>query len=136
MREYREEIRPAVTPLLAGADSLFMMEDRVRAIEEMEASSEGWAFVLVELAVLLPGDTHLQRLQAAGDTIVLEAVGGKAGEVLEALRRSTTLSDPRLEGPIQRDVEGGETTGERFRLSAIRKDGSPGTLPQPEEGEL
>jgi len=136
VRQYREEIRPSVIPLMAGADSLFMLEDRVRAIEEVEASSEGWAFVLVELAVLLPQDTHLERIQAAGDTLVLEAIGGRAGEVLEALRRSATLSDPRLEGPIQRDVEGGAATRERFRLSAIRKEASPSSLTQPAEGAL
>jgi hypothetical protein len=136
VRQYREEIRPSVAPLMAGADSLFMLEDQVRAIEEVEASSEGWAFVLVELAVLLPQDTHLERIQAAGDTLVLEAVGGRAGEVLEALRRSATLSDPRLEGTIQRDVEDGEATGERFRLSAVRKEGSPPSLPQSTEGAL
>jgi hypothetical protein len=136
VREYREEIRPSVAPLMAGADSLFMLEDQVRAIEEVEANSEGWAFVLVELAVLLPQDTHLERLQAAGDTLVLEAVGGRAGDVLEALRRSATLSDPRMEGTIQRDVEDGAATGERFIMSAVRKEGSPSSLSQPIEGEL
>jgi hypothetical protein len=136
VRQYRDEIRLSVAPLMAGADSLFMFEDQVRAIEEVEATSEGWSFVLVELAVLLPQDTHLERIQAAGDTLVLEAVGGRAGEVLEALRRSATLSDPRLEGTIQRDVEDGEATGERFRLSAIRKEGSPSSLPQSTEGAL
>jgi hypothetical protein len=136
VREYREEIRSSVAPLLAGADSLFRMEDQLRAIEEVEADSEGWAFVLVELAVLLPEDTHLERMQAAGDTLVIEAVGGRAGEVLEALRSSSTLIDPRLEGTIQRDVEGGETTRERFRLSAIRVEGPPSSLPQPAEGDL
>lgn len=136
IRQYREEIQPSVAPLLAGADSLLRMEDQVQAIEEVEADSEGWAFVLVELAVLLPEETHLERIQAAGDTLVLEAVGGRAGEVLEALTRSATLTDPRLEGTIQRDVEDGEATGERFRLSAIRVE-DPGTaLPEPAEGEL
>lgn len=136
VRQYREDIQFAVAPLMAGADSLFMIEDQVRAIEEIEASSDGWAFVLVELAVLLPQDTHLERIQTAGDTLVLEAVGGRAGEVLDALRRSATLSDPRLEGSIQRDVEGGTAIGERFRLSAIRKEGSSASLPQPTDGDL
>lgn len=136
IRQYREEIQPSVAPLLAGADSLFLMEDQIRAIEEVEASSEGWAFVLVELAVLLPEDTHLERIQAAGDTLVLEAVGGRAGEVLDALSRSETLSDPRLEGTIQRDVEGGEATRERFRLSAIRVEDPSATLPESAEGDL
>jgi Tfp pilus assembly protein PilN len=136
IRQHREDIQASVAPLLAGADSLLRMEDQVQAIEDVEADSEGWAFVLVELAVLLPEDTHLERIQAAGDTLVLEAVGGRAGEVLEALQRSATLTDPRLEGSIQRDVEDGEATGERFRLSAIRREDSAPSLPEAIEGEL
>jgi hypothetical protein len=85
----------------------------------MGRASARWTFSLVEVSVLLPSETHLVSLRAAGDTAVIEAEGGRAGDALAALRTATTLRDVRIEGTIQREIEDGTASGERFTLSAL-----------------
>ncbi|MEX1258846.1 MAG: PilN domain-containing protein [Gemmatimonadota bacterium] len=125
VRAERAEIREAVAPVLAAADSLGMIEERLASIGTLEEAASGWTFALVELAVVLPEDVHLAALQAAGDTLVMDAVGGRAGDALDALGNSSSFRDVQLEGTIQRDVEAGAAARERFTLSAIRADGLP-----------
>jgi Tfp pilus assembly protein PilN len=125
VRAERSEIREAVAPVLAAADSLGTIEERLASIEAIEGAAAGWTFALVELAVVLPQDVHLVALQTAGDTLVIDAVGGRAGDALDALGNSSSFSDIQLEGSIQRDVEAGAAARERFTLSAIRAGGLP-----------
>jgi Tfp pilus assembly protein PilN len=125
VRAERAEIREAVAPVLAAADSLGMIEERLASIGTLEEAASGWTFALVELAVVLPEDVHLAALQAAGDTLVMDAVGGRAGDALDALGNSSSFRDVQLEGTIQRDVEAGASARERFTLSAIRAEGLP-----------
>jgi len=115
----RAELRQAVRPALAARDSLDDINVRLDGLRSLGRESARWTFSLVELAMLLPSDTHLISLRAAGDTAVFEAVGGRAGDALAALRAAPTLRDVRIEGQIQRDLEGGTTSRERFTLSAI-----------------
>jgi Tfp pilus assembly protein PilN len=125
VRAERAEIREAVAPVLAAADSLAAIEERLASIGALEDAAGGWTFALVELAVVLPGDVHLASLQAAGDTLVMDAIGGRAGDALDALGNTSSFRDVQLEGAIQRDVEAGAAARERFTLSAIRAEGLP-----------
>jgi hypothetical protein len=115
----RAELSALVTPAMAQRDSLFRLEARLAELQALEAQARGWTSSLVELSVALPPETYLMSLRAAGDTVVLDAVGGRAGEALAALNSSRSLSDVRLEGTIQREIEGGTTARERFTLSGI-----------------
>jgi hypothetical protein len=115
----RAEIRSAVAPALAARDSLDRIAERVETLQALGREAARWTFSLVEISVLLPGETHLISLRAAGDTVVIEAEGGHAGDALEALRTATTLEDVRIEGTIQREIEDGSSAGERFTLSAV-----------------
>jgi Tfp pilus assembly protein PilN len=125
VREERAEIAEAVAPVLAAADSLSAIAEQLASIGAIEEAATGWTFALVELSVVLPEDVHLAALQAAGDTLVLDAVGGRAGDALDALGNSSSFRDVQLEGMIQRDVEAGAAARERFTLSAIRVEGLP-----------
>jgi hypothetical protein len=108
-----------VAPALAARDSLDQISARLEELRTMGRESARWTFSLVEVSVLLPSETHLISLRAAGDTAVVEAEGGRAGDALAALRTATTLEDVRIEGTIQREIEGGTASGERFTLSAV-----------------
>lgn len=120
VRAEREEIRAEVAPSLATRDSLDRLLTRLDEMADLGGGTSGWTAFLVELSVLLPPETHLQSLRAVGDTVVIEGAGGRAGEALEALRATPLLHDVQLEGPIQRELEGGSTARERFTVSAIR----------------
>jgi hypothetical protein len=115
----RAELREAVAPALAARDSLDRMTTRLETLRGLGRESSRWTFSLVEMSMLLPSETHLIALRAVADTAVIEAEGGRAGDALAALRSASSLHDVRLEGAIQREIEGGTTTRERFTLSAV-----------------
>jgi hypothetical protein len=66
--------------------------------------------------MLLPEDAHLTRLNATGDTIVIEGEAARAGDALEAISRAPSLRNVQLEGPVQRDLADGATTNEHFTI--------------------
>lgn len=119
IRAQRQAIREQVAPLLQARDSVGRLESRALVIERLEQESPRWTRALFDLALLLPGDTHVTTMRTAGDTLVAEATGDRASAALQALRRSGSLEKIRLVGPVERQLEGGETTTERFRFSAI-----------------
>lgn len=121
LRAERAALRPSVEPALAAREELETLESRLASIGAIQTGSAGWTFALVELSVLLPEDVHLVAIQAAGDTVVVEASGFRAGDALDALRRASSFGDVRLEGSIQRDLQAGTTGRERFTLSAVRR---------------
>jgi Tfp pilus assembly protein PilN len=115
----RAAIRPQVAPLLETRDSLNELTARVRAIEELEATTPIWTRPLVELAAILPQDAYLTALFASGDTVEIEAAGARAGEAIQALRESGLFAEIRLQGIVERELDEGETVEERFRLWAL-----------------
>ena len=119
VRRERQAIREAVLPALAARDSLDQINERLDELKSLGLESARWTFSLVELSVLLPPETHMISLRAAGDTAIVEAQGGRAGDALSALRTATTLEDVRIEGTIEREIEDGTASGERFTLSAV-----------------
>jgi hypothetical protein len=119
IRAERQAIREQVTPLLQARDSVSRLESRALNIERLEQESPRWTRALFDLALLLPADTHVTTMRTAGDTLVAEATGDRASAALQALRRSGSLEDIRLVGPVERELEAGETATERFRFSAI-----------------
>lgn len=123
VQQERTELREIVAPALAARDSLDRMNARLEALQSIGGESARWSYALVELSMVLPSEVHLVSLQAAGDTVVLEAEGGRAGDALDALSNASSLRDVRLEGMIQRDLEQGTTSRERFTLSALLADG-------------
>ena len=118
VRADRLEIADRVGPLIMAGDSLRRLNDRIEATENLWADTPRWTPVLVELASLLPRDSHLTALYASGDTIELEAAGSRAGEAIQALRAAGLFRDVRLQGVVERELENGETVVERFRVSA------------------
>jgi hypothetical protein len=121
VRRERAELREVVAPAMAARDSLNAINERLDELRTLGDEAARWTFSLVEMSVLLPDETHLVSLRAAGDTAVVEAEGGRAGDALSALRTATTLEDVRVEGSIQREIEDGTAAGERFTLSAVLK---------------
>jgi Tfp pilus assembly protein PilN len=119
IRAERQAIREQVAPLLQARDSVGRLESRALVIERLEQESPRWTRALFDLALLLPGDTHVTTLRTTGDTLVAEATGDRASAALQALRRSGSLENIRLVGPVERELEDGETTTERFRFSAV-----------------
>ena len=125
LRARRAEIRSQVGPLLATRDSIDRLITQMQAVEDRARSTPRWTPALFDLAMLLPEESHLTGLFANGDTLVIEAQGTGAGAALQALRSAGSLQDARLVGTIDRELDGGATAMERFRLSARLAD-SPG----------
>jgi hypothetical protein len=125
VRADRLEIADRVEPLILARDSLQRLRDRIQATEDLWAHTPRWTPVLVELASLLPSDSHLTALFASGDTIELEAAGSRAGEAIQALRAAGLFQDVRLQGVVERELENGETVVERFRVGARLADVAP-----------
>jgi hypothetical protein len=118
VRARRAAIADSVAPLLALRDSIAQLDARTRATEAVLTDVPHWSRTLYEVALLLPPDAHLTSINATGDTLVLEAEGARAGDVLEALRRSPTLRHVQLQGSVQRELEAGATAAERFAIQA------------------
>jgi Tfp pilus assembly protein PilN len=125
VRDQREAIRSEVAPVMAIADELWAIEDRLQSIEAVQRQAGSWTLALVELSVILPDNVHLVGLQAAGDTLVIDALGQRAGDALDALRGASALRDVRQEGATQYEIEGGEVARERVTLSALRTPARP-----------
>ena len=127
VRARRAEIRNDVTPLLAVRDSLAVLQEWTARVQSVDDASPRWSRALFDIAMLLPEDSHLVILQTSGDTLRAEVIGARAGEALQALRPAMSLSSIRMEGVVERDLEEGTTSTERFRFTA--------RLTTPEEAE-
>ncbi|HEX2165911.1 MAG TPA: hypothetical protein VHG09_01615 [Longimicrobiales bacterium] len=128
IRERRAEIREEVAPLLAVRDSIDRLIRQTNEIEAQAREIPRWTPALFDLALLLPQESHLTGLFATGDTLVIEAQGAGAGTALEALRAAGSLRDARLIGTVDRELDGGATSMERFRLSARLAQSAPPTV--------
>lgn len=117
-RDRRAAIRAQVGPLLGVRDSLDRLNEHSRSIERVADTAPRWTAALFELTMLLPPETHLTRVHTTGDTLVMEAEGSRAGAILQAIRSAGTLRDARMLGAVERQLEDGATTVERFRLGA------------------
>lgn len=118
IRARRAEIREEVGPLVAMRDTIDRLIRQANAIDDRAREIPRWTPALFDLALLLPHESHLTGLFATGDTLVIEAQGAGAGTALEAIRSAASLRDARLIGTVDRELDGGATTIERFRLSA------------------
>ncbi|MGH7467664.1 MAG: PilN domain-containing protein [Longimicrobiales bacterium] len=118
LRAQRAAIREQVSPLLATRDSVQVLDQRSARVTGLVSQAPSWTSALFDLAMLLPADTHLRSLRAQGDTLVVEASGNRAGETIQALRSANTLRDVRLKGQVERELQDGATSMERFTLQA------------------
>jgi len=116
LQERRAAIRAEVTPALQARDSLQALRSRVKALQELRASSPAWTRSLVELSAVLPEDNYLTAFYASGDTVELEAAGTRAADAIQRLRESGLFEDLRLQGIVERELNDGETVEERFSL--------------------
>jgi hypothetical protein len=117
LADRRAEIRAQVAPLLATRDSINRLYERAEAIGALTARAPRYTSALFDLALLLPADAHLTALDASGDTVKIEAAGARAGAAMQALRDAGSLSDVRLLGIVERELEDGTTAVERFTLT-------------------
>jgi hypothetical protein len=131
LREQRARIHKQVIPLLAARDSINALEQRLAQFRTVQASAPRWTSALFDLSMLLPADTYLRSFHASGDTLVIEATGARAGDAIQALRGAPTFRDVRLRGQVERELEDGSTTTERFSLQArlARADTLPAAPP-------
>jgi hypothetical protein len=119
VRARRAAIRDVVAPLLAARDSISRLRDQAGTIANLESTSPRWTRALFDLALLLPADVHLTSLRTNADTLLIEGTGARVAEALQAMRRAGSLTDIRLDGAVQRELEDGETATERFRMRAV-----------------
>lgn len=118
LRGRRAEIRAQVGPLLEARDSLDAMSLRTVDVETLAGETPRWTAALFDLAMLLPHESHVTRLYATGDTLIIEGEGVRAGAALQALRSAQSLRDAQLMGTVDRELADGSTTVERFRMRA------------------
>jgi len=117
VRAQRAALRPRVEPLLATRDSLDRLRERAATLNSLGGAPE-WTRALFDISLLLPPDAHVVSLRGTGDTLIVSAQGARAGAALQALRGAASLRDVRLLGAVERDLEAGTTTLERFTLQA------------------
>jgi len=117
-RMRRAAIRAQVQPLLAMRDSVDRLQQSVGDLDSIARGVPRWTGALFDLAMLLPAESYVTRLYATGDTIVIDGVGARAGDALQALRGAGALRDVRLLGAVDRELVDGATAAERFRISA------------------
>jgi hypothetical protein len=118
VRQQRADIRTKVVPLLAARDSLNLLQQRHLQIEGVAAQAPKLTPALFDLAMVLPSETHIKSLRANGDTLIVEAEGGRAGDAIEALSSAPNLRDVKVRGTVDRELEDGSMAGERFTLMA------------------
>jgi hypothetical protein len=118
VRARRAEIRDDVAPLLAVRDSMSRLLDWSERVQRLDDESPRWSRALFDIAMLLPEDAHIVILQTRGDTLRAEVIGAKAAQALQALRPATSLTGIRMDGVVERDLEEGTTSTERFRFTA------------------
>jgi hypothetical protein len=126
IRASRAAIRAVGGPRLAARDSAAELDRTAIAIATLDRRAPRWTRALFDLALLLPEDTHVNSLRTTGDTLLVDASGTRAARSIESLRDAGSLEDVRLVGPIERDLQGGATTVERFRLRATLTPPLPG----------
>ena len=114
----RAEIQPRVAPLLARVDSIMDLNDDIAQTRELAGRGRRWTPVLLDLAVLLPNDAHLTSMRTEGDTIRIEGVAPRASEAVRALRSARSLENVQLAAPIEREIDDGVTSAERFSVLA------------------
>jgi hypothetical protein len=118
LRAQRAAIQKEVAPLLAVRDSTNQVNDRIKRIDELRSGSSHLTAALIDLATLMPSNTYVTAVHANGDSLVVEAAGAQAGGALQALRTSEVLRDIRLRGSVDRRMEEGAVTTERFTFTA------------------
>jgi len=118
VRQRRAALRAAVAPLLVLRDSMDALAERTAAVGALATAVPAWTPALLDLALLLPEDAHVEGLRTAGDTLVADVVAGRAGAALQALRSAASLRDVRLRGVVDREMSQGSTARERFTLTA------------------
>ncbi len=118
IRARRAAIHDEVTPLMAARDSVARLQEWTGRITTLDEQSPRWSRALFDIAMLLPEDAHLTLFQTSGDTLRAEIEGLRAGEALQSLRPAASLTSIRMEGVVERDLEEGTTSTERFRFMA------------------
>ena len=134
IRAQRAAIKKEVAPLLALRDSANQVNDRVGRIEDLRAGASHLTAAVIDLATLLPSNTYITAIHANGDSLTVEAAGAQAGGALQTLRTSEVLRDIRLRGSVDRRMEEGAVTTERFTFTARvvpRVDPTVPTVPPP-----
>ncbi|MEX0892842.1 MAG: hypothetical protein WEB88_11805, partial [Gemmatimonadota bacterium] len=118
VQERRTALRAEVAPLLVLRDSVDALAERTAAVGALATDAPAWTPALLDLALLLPEDAHVEGLRTTGDTLVADVVAGRAGAALQALRSAASLRDVRLRGVVDREMSQGSTARERFTLTA------------------
>ena len=136
IRAQRTSIRKEVAPLLSLRDSANQVNDRVKRIDDLRGSASHLTAAIIDLANLLPSNTYITSLQANGDSLTVEAAGAQAGATLQALKTSEVLSDIRLRGSVDRRMEEGAVTTERFTFTARVAPRVETTVPPPVRSSL
>jgi Tfp pilus assembly protein PilN len=119
VRAERAAIRDDVAPLLAARDSLDELRQRASSVNDLHARAPRWTRALFDLALLLPEDAHITTLRTAGDTLLVEGTSGRAGDALQAMKKAGSLTDVRITGTVERELQDGETSVERFQMRAV-----------------
>ena len=118
VRDRRAELRADVAAAMARRDELLAGQTRLAALDAARQTSPRWSELMGVVARHLPRDAHLTGFRAAGDSLVLEGLAGRAVGVFEELSGAPALLGVRAESPIRREQVGSEEAVERFRLAA------------------
>jgi hypothetical protein len=75
-----------------------------------------WSNVIVTLAMHLPVDSHVLKLEAAGDSVILEGQSDSASDAIAQLRRAPGVSAVHARAPIRIDDTGESDRTEYFSI--------------------
>jgi len=117
VRERRAAVAPQVAAAMRARDSLGVLTGRLTRLASLEATAPHWSAFLTDLADFLPREAHVVALRGRGDSVSVEGIAGRAGEVFQALQQMPHVAAVRAEAPIRQDVAPDGTVRELFALS-------------------
>jgi hypothetical protein len=103
--------------------SVLRTQSRVSRIEQLltllcsdREATPVWSNVIVTLAMHLPVDSHVLKLEAAGDSVILEGQSDSASDAIAQLRRAPGVSAVHARAPIRIDDTGESDRTEYFSI--------------------
>jgi Tfp pilus assembly protein PilN len=120
----RATLRPAVTAVLRTRAEIDSVQQRLAALDSLEAARPRWVPFFATLSDALPRQASLQSLRTDGAEVAVEGTASSASGVVIALGRADGLRGVRFASSVQREET---AAGERERFSL--RFGAPALLP-------
>lgn len=120
VRRERAALRPRTAGLVATRDSAMLVGQRLRELAAATSHNTPWSDVLTTVSGALPHQAYLTAFRATRDSLVLEGIAERAGDVFMAIKALPRFADVRSAAPVRQQLgdPAATTTLERFSVAA------------------